>query len=73
MTSAQQCESFLSSSQRLLEWADHIQQRLKDGISNLENISDKQLLLEETSSEVNSQEEKLSSLVSEGEKLVGSE
>ena len=73
VTSAQQFDSFLSSSQRLLEWADYIQQRLEDGINNLDNLGDKQLLLEETSAEVSSQEEKLSSLVSEGEQLVESE
>ena len=54
---------------RILNWAEHLLERLEDGIDNLD-IGDKQFLYEETEAEVRNQQVQIFENIQEGEALV---
>ena len=62
-------KSFENLYSRNSEWVSHLLNRLEDGTKHLET-EDKQLLLEETEAEVQTHQEKLLELISEGESLI---
>ena len=61
--------SFENLYSRNCEWVSHLLSRLEDGTKHLDT-EDKQLLLEETEAEVQTYQEKLLELISEGECLI---
>ena len=54
---------------RILNWAEHVLERLEDGIDQLD-IGDKQLLYEETEAEVRNQQLQIFENIQQGEALI---
>ncbi len=62
-------DNFEALDARILNWAEHLLERLEDGIDKLD-IEDKQLLYEETEAEVRNQRVQILENIQEGEALV---
>lgn len=62
-------DNFEALDVRILNWAEHLLERLEDGIDKLD-IGDKQLLYEETEAEVRNQQVQIFENIQEGEALV---
>ena len=62
-------DNFEALDARILNWAEHLLERLEDGIDKLD-IGDKQLLYEETEAEVRNQQVQILENIQEGEALV---
>ena len=62
-------DNFEALDVRILSWAEHILERLEDGLDKLD-IGDKQLLYEETEAEVRNQQTQIFENIQEGEALI---
>ena len=62
-------DNFETLDVRILNWAEHVLERLEDGIDQLD-IGDKQLLYEETEAEVRNQQLQIFENIQQGEALI---